>query len=248
MLMAALAALASSMIANAEDQWSWKVAPYVLGPSIDGNASIGRLTGVGIAVDPADIINVLDAGAMIFAEGLHHSGWGAMVDYSFMDLSDSGSFAAGAGFARAGVFQGILTANVFKRLVNAPDRQLDAYAGIRWWNTEVDVNARLGPINAFAGVDESWVDPHIGMRYRQRLNNSDWSLIALGDIGGFGVASDFAWTAEAGAAWQATETFSLEFTYKAIGVDYATGVVGTPSFFSYDTVTHGPKVGFVFEF
>lgn len=234
--------------AQASEDWSWRIVPYVLGPSIDGDAGLGRLDSLEVAVDPVDIIEVLSLGGMIFAEGLHRSGWGFMLDYSFMDLEDDGSFANGAGRADAEIFQGTFNAFAYRRVIDDPDRKLDVYGGIRWWKTTVDVDARIGDLSRSAKVEEDWVDPHLGLRYRQGFGNGDWSFLAQGDIGGFGVSSDFAWTAEAGVAWKVTDTFSLEFTYKAVGVDYETGNKGTSDYFAYDTTTHGPKIGFAFEF
>lgn len=245
---AALVIATSTTSVWAGDQWSWRVVPYALAPNIDGDVSLGRLSDDGVNVNPADIIDVLDLGAMIFFEGLHDSGWGFMLDYSFMDLGDNGSFAGGAGEAEADIFQGTLNAFAFNRLIDDSVQQLDAYAGIRWWNMEVDVDATLGPLSRSVSIQEDWVDPHIGLRYRRQMNNSDWSFLGMADVGGFGVSSDFAWTAEAGFAWQANDTLSIEMTYKAIGVDYETGTEGTSDYFAYDTVTHGPKVGFSFDF
>jgi len=232
----------------AQDKWSWKVAPYVLTPSIDGDVTLGRLATAGINVNPADIIERLNLGFMGYVEGYHTSGWGFNIDYGFMDLSDNGSFAGGAGTANADIFQGILTAVAFRRVVQTPDTNLDLYGGIRWWDTDVDVTATLGGLTTRAVSGDSWVDPHIGIRYEKQLPNSDWSLNLQGDIGGFGVSSDFAWTAAVGVTWRASDKFSLELGYRAQGVDFESGVAGTPSYFTYDTVTHGPKIGFVFTF
>src|SRR3546814_14719226 len=58
-----------------------------------------------------DIFEHLDFGAMIHAEVRHRSGFGAIVDYSFMDLSgeSDGPVVPGAEI-KAKVFQGILAA------------------------------------------------------------------------------------------------------------------------------------------
>lgn len=243
---AVLAAAGSE--AAADGSWTWKLVPYALAPSIDGDAGIGRLTSIGLAVDPVDIIDVLDLGLMIYGEGLHDSGWGFTLDYAFMDLGERGSFAAGAGTADAEVFQGTLTGSVFRRVVDDPGMSVDIYAGFRWWDVDVDVAATLGPLSRTVSVSEDWVDPHIGARMRQQIGDSDWSFLALADVGGFGVASDFAWTLQAGAAWQARENFAVELSYRAVGVDYQTGTPGTPGFFAYDTITHGPVLGLAWTF
>lgn len=232
----------------AQDNWSWKVAPYILAPNIDGDVTLGRLTSSGISVDPADIIKRLNLGFMGYVEGHHVSGWGFNIDYGFMDLSDSGSFAGGAGSAHADIFQGVLTAVAYRRVMESPDTKVDVYGGVRWWDTDVTVSASIGGGTTTAKRGDSWVDPHIGVRLEKQLPNSDWALNLQGDIGGFGVAADFAWTAALGMTWHASEKMSLELGYRAQGVDFESGVAGTPSFFRYDTITHGPRVGLVFKF
>ncbi len=43
-------------------------------------------------------------------------------------------------------------------------------------------------------VSKNWIDPLIGGRYLWRFADG-WNIIARGDIGGFGVGSDFSWHA-----------------------------------------------------
>ena len=68
---------------------------------------------------------------MGYFDGLHSNGWGFTLDYSFMGLADSGSFASGASQADARIFQGILTVVVYHRMMAEADRSLDLYGGLR---------------------------------------------------------------------------------------------------------------------
>jgi hypothetical protein len=45
-----------------------------------------------------------------------------------------------------------------------------------------------------------------------------------------------------------SRSVDLDLQYKATWVDYKNGSRGSPGFFQYDTVTHGPVIGFVFKF
>ena len=45
-----------------------------------------------------------------------------------------------------------------------------------------------------------------------------------------------------------SQSIDLDLQYKAIWVDYETGSRGSPGYFQYDTVAHGPVIGFVFSF
>ena len=51
-----------------------------------------------------------------------------------------------------------------------------------------------------------------------------------------------------GVFWDTSDSFSLALLYRALSVDYNTGDKGTPSYFAYDAITHGPVIGFVFRF
>src|SRR3546814_13649392 len=85
--------------ARAADDWEFAIAPYLLAPSINGEAGLGRfIDGADVDVDSRDIFEHLDLGAMIHAEVRHRSGFGAIVAYSFMDLpgeSDRKSVVSG---------------------------------------------------------------------------------------------------------------------------------------------------------
>jgi hypothetical protein len=76
----------------------------------------------------------------------------------------------------------------------------------------------------------------------------NWHVILKGDIGGFGIESDFTWNLQGGLMWDATDYLSLVLQYRAVSVDYSTGTVGTPDRFAYDTITHGPLLGLAFQF
>ncbi len=96
-------------------------------------------------------------------------------------------------------------------------------------------------------MDADWVDPVVGTRLSMPvLENFDFIL--RGDIGGFGISSDFTALVSAGLQYHFTRMVSLDIRYKALWVDYETGTQGRPGYFSYTTVTHGPILGLVFAF
>src|SRR3546814_10864479 len=75
-----------------------------------------------------DIFEHLDLGAMIHAEVRHRSGFGAIVDYSFMDLSgDSDGPVVPGAEIKAEVFQCILEAFASYRFEITPQHKVDAY-------------------------------------------------------------------------------------------------------------------------
>ena len=229
----------------AADQWEFTIAPYALFPYIEGEASVGQVSGANVDVDPGDIIDTLELGGMIYLEAQHASGFGASLNYAFMDLADGATGPAGIGRVDLDIFQGILEGYGQYRL-KAGKGTLDVYAGVRWWDIDLDINiSGVGPTQSLKRGAE-WVDPVVGLRWIPQIGKR-WQLILKGDIGGFGAASDFSWNLQGGASWDATESLSLVLQYRALGVDYSTGTSGTADYFSYDTVTHGPLIGLAFH-
>ena len=70
----------------------------------------------------------------------------------------------------------------------------------------------------------------------------------LGMPRGFGVASDFTSAVGVTAFYDFKSSLMLEVGYRALWVDFEDGTPRTPGYFAYDTVTHGPLAGLVFEF
>ena len=72
------------------------------------------------------------------------------------------------------------------------------------------------------------------------------TLVWRGDIGGFGVGSDFSWHTTAYASWQVAEHGNLLIGYRHLDVDYEDG--SGASRFKMDVSEGGPTVGFAWGF
>jgi len=150
------------------------------------------------------------------------------------------------------------------RWQNAPGSftAIDALLGFRYWNNTADLNLNLiGSVDvASLGIERGrtfsiarnggldWVDPVLGIRLRHQFTPSQ-HLMVRGDVGGFGLASQFAWQAAA------VYSYSWQFSgywlggligYRALGVSYVSGTgINTNG---VDAVLHGPLVGFNIKF
>lgn len=228
------------------DSWQWSVEPYLMASNIDGDAGVGRATGIAVGVDTSDILETFEVGAMVHIEGHHSSGWGMMFDYAFMKLNDDLSGPRG-GITDVTVRQGVLEAMVAHRL-NVEQGVLDLYAGLRWWDNDVSImlDTVILPGTPSARIDEEWIDPVIGLKYLLPLNES-WNLSIQGDVGGLSMGSDLTYTLAAGLTYRFTESMVLDLKYKGLWVDYEDGEASNPGYFMYDTVTHGFVVGLIFE-
>jgi hypothetical protein len=234
--------LISPSPSTAGENWDFIIAPYILIPSIEGDTSAGRLEGADLDVGPKNIVENLDIGGMIQLEAHHKSGFGLSMAYNFMDLGGGASGPAGFADVDADVYQGIFEGYGIYR-VSVVKSPLYFYAGIRWWDMDIELRV-IGIEREKTTAD--WVDPVIGLRWMPQIAEN-WHVILKGDIGGFGIESEFTWNLQGGIVWDTTDLISLVFQYRALSVDYSTGTVGTPDRFAYDTITHGPLFGLVFH-
>lgn len=228
--------------------WSFEIEPYAMATSIDGDASVGRVTGADVDVDFDAILENLELAAMVHFEAQHESGWGVILDYGFMDLAADISSARG-GVIDAEVHQGVFEALVSKRFQVDGDQHVDLTAGIRWWDNDIDVvvDPAVLPGTFVFDVEEDWVDVVIGARWVKPMNDA-WSLHVQADVGGFGLESDFTASAALGVSYRFSDRYALDMRYKGTWVDYESGSRGTANQFGYDTLTHGPIIGLIVNF
>lgn len=232
--------------ASAQD-WTFEIEPYALGANIEGDASIGRVSGAPVDVDFDAILENLDMAAMIHFEAHHQNGWGAIVDYGFMDLGAEISTSRG-GVVDASVRQGILEGLLVYRS-ELGDSTLDMSFGIRWWDNDIDISVdpALLPGSSSTSIEADWIDLVVGARWINPISTR-WKFQLKGDFGGLGVESDFTYSLSTGFLFQMSENWTLDLQYKGTWVDFEEGSSGSENHFAYDTVTHGPLVGFSYKF
>lgn len=133
---------------------------------------------------------------------------------------------------------------------------LDVLAGARYWHQEADLSLdvsagvqvsdlEVAGVRAFARSGSvNWLDPIIGARLRYTVAPGH-ELLLRGDIGGFGVGSDFSWQAVGAYGFELGTyqgvTFSGVIGYRALYVDYVQGE-GRQRY-EFDMLVHGPVVG-----
>ena len=138
----------------------------------------------------------------------------------------------------------------------------DALLGFRYWNNSVTENLDTGitadlynlgfersrDIAIAKSGNLEWVDPVVGFRVRHQFTPGQTAFLR-GDIGGFGLGSQFSWQAVAAYAyaWQ-FDGYKLAATlgYRALATSYTTGAgIDTRG---VDLVMHGPLIGFSIKF
>ncbi|MDP3849950.1 MAG: hypothetical protein Q8Q59_05555 [Luteolibacter sp.] len=218
--------------------WHWHAALYGWATGLNGDIAI---KGIDAPVDVgfSDIFDHLDFAAMGLVE-IGRGRWNFAADLFYAEL--------GANTTRrdidfdAELDQFIGNFAVAYSVIDTGCTHFAVYAGARvtWMETEIDIDFP-NIADRSLSASKSWVDPIIGVRFQQELSEK-FFLRTVGDIGGFGISSDFTWQAFAAFGYRITENGSILLGYRGIGSDYSDGD------FTYDVITHGVLLGFEYRF
>lgn len=228
----------------AASPWEFRITPYAWLTAIDGTT--------GPTVRPAevdasfsDIDDFIEMAAALQVEARYER-WGLLADAFYSELGTSQT-SSGPGHADVDLdfeqFLGEL--ELLYRVVDCPQYFVDLYAGLRYNKLSLDFEfERTGPVlevDREVSVDRDWADPIIGARTQWNLKEH-WFLAAEGDIGGFGVNSDFTWNLQGTVGYNFTEMFSMELGYRYFDTDYE------DSGFTYDIAQFGLLLNANFRF
>lgn len=227
----------------ASDGWSFAFAPYLWAAGMEGD--MATLPPAGTAqVDAGfdDILEDLNFAFMGMGEA-RYGRFAVVADIVYVDLEDDastpGPFFSGADLDSE-TFIGTFQASY--RVLAAERGNLDLRAGARVWHVSTELDLDAGLLAARKHDDsETWVDPVIGAQGQLHLG-SGFYLTAMGNIGGFGAASDLTWDLFGGLGYQAWDWFAPVVGYRHLSVDYDNDG------FLYDLDMSGPVIGGVFRF
>ncbi|MGJ8673442.1 outer membrane protein [Rubritalea sp.] len=227
------------IVAPEVSPWEFRVEPYGWLTGINGVTGPERFT-TDVDAGFADIADVLKMAAALQVEARHER-WGFLAEGFYANLGNSGHTN---GPERANVDLGFKqflgTFKALYRFSETPTYFVDAYAGVRYNNLQldIDVDARR---DLSTTADKDWADPIIGLRGHWNLNDK-WFLTGEGDIGGFGVSSDFTLDLEATVGYNFTPNINAELGYRYFSTDYDTDG------FIYDVDQAGLLIGLNFMF
>ena len=234
------------------ERWQYELVPYFWAAGMKGDVKSGNLPQTSVDIDFSDIWDNLDFGAMGTFEG-RKGRWGFLFDAIYMKISTSATAsrtgpgpigATATAAADLKLEQAMLSAAAVYRVSDGPTAT-DLVGGLRYTkiDAEASINASLFGQTGFVARsgDKDWVDPYIGVRVQHPVADR-WTLVGYGDIGGFGVGSDFTWQALAGVSYDFSKSVSGKFGYRYISVDY------DKSGFLYDMDSYGLFAGVGFRF
>src|SRR5882672_8564650 len=183
-----------------EDRWHVEITPYLFAAGLHGSTGTQQVL-ADVNSGFGDIVKNLDSGLMGTLE-LRRGRWGIILDGLYFKLGDqrarSWQGPAGIGSATGDLD---VTATMQMYQLSAAYRfgdgvPTDLIVAGRYTQLDSDLNlvATTGGLlpggTRSLGAGQSWWDPVVGVRvilpFAQR-----WSAMLYGDIGGFGVGSDF---------------------------------------------------------
>lgn len=231
---AILAMLCTSAFADdsSDSDWQFRLAPlYLWAVNMSGDQKIGPIS-VPIDLDFDDIFDKLEGVVTLNFEAMHNNRWGVLVDFSRIDIGDDQSLPSGAKLKVD--FKNTLAEVDGLYRVASGEHNIDVLFGLRYTDQETTVDP--APLK----VSQDWLDPVIGARWWWNFADR-WGLIVRGDIGGFGVGSDFTWQALALVDWQPFNNVSFTGGYRALYQDFEDS--SSSKAFEYEATLHGPLLG-----
>jgi hypothetical protein len=206
--------LGNPLVANAQpaapERWDVEITPYLWAAGLDGDTAAD---GTGSEIDTDYSFFSLDN--LDFALGTaveaRKGRWGMLHDLMYVEFSDAFNRAPNSEVELSG---GVLDTVALLTAQNG--RPLELLFGLRYVALKATVD--IAPVPA-ASARESWLDPIVGLRFTHAFNDR-WSVALRGDIGGFGVSSDFATNVSAIFGWRVGDNVTLRGGYRLLQMDF----------------------------
>jgi len=226
-------------------KWNFQTDVYLLFPSIDGETGIGNTVTVPIDANPGDIFSNLKIGGMLYLEAKTGK-WAITSDLVFMNLNEK--ITPGKIITSGDVTGKQLIWELAGLYRVAP--LLEIGAGTRLNNVQAGIDATRdvilsGTNDISLDITKTWMDPILIARLTANIREK-WLFNLRGDLGGFGIGSDFTWQLEAYAGYRFSRLFQLKAGYRYISIDYDKGEDQKRFIFNVDEFGPEIKLGFSF--
>ena len=235
-------------------EWEFRIGFPGWIPIIDGDFGTGRVVAP-VHIDIEDVLAKLDAIAVL-SLSVRHNRWELFGDGEYLAVSDSVQLP-GLLFTDANIKlkTGFWQTFLGYRLINCEKGYLTIFAGARYTYSGVDfhisnnndprfplLRERLGiPANLKVSGSKDLVDPIVGIGGKIRVARAI-SLYAKASVGGFTVASDWAYEIGGGVEFQMSRWFFTDLGWRFIQNDYSSDR------FTNKTSLNGPFLSAGFNF
>lgn len=225
---------------ESSESWNFSFIPYGWLSRIEGQITAnGQTQPINISV--SDILNNLD-GALIGQFETTKGNWSLYLNGTVAQLSDDPSvFNRPQSAVSVALDSTLLELGTRYRIHQWERGALFALGGARYTDLAVDLEI----VNRSQSSNLSWVDPFVGLRSDIDLSE-EIALSLRGDIGGFGVGSDFTWLGQGLVVYRLSSSTRFFSGFRLLGQDYTEGE--GDSFIRYDSTLKGPILGLEIEF
>jgi hypothetical protein len=224
---------APSPVCETPKEWEFRVGVPGWIPLISGDFGTGRVVAP-VEVSFKDIVGNLDAIAVLSLY-LRHNRWEVFGDGQYLAVSDSVTLP-GLLFTDANIKlkTGFWETFLGYRLINCEKGSLSIFAGGRYNYAGVDFDIannndpRFPALRRALGIPDtlrlsgskSWVDPVVGIGGKFKVAKAV-SLYGKADVGGFTVASDWAYQIGGGVEFQISRWFYTDLGWRYFQNDYS---------------------------
>lgn len=227
-----------------QENWQFRVAPYMWLINMDGSSQIGT-TRAQINQDFSDILSHLSFAGMIWLEA-DKGNLGIFLNSLYSVLKDTAHSGVISLDAKStfGLFTGGISYNVYQ----SANWRVIPFAGFRYTLNDNQLTASTPSITINAKDNQNWIDPLIGLRLIYAFNKA-WSATVEGDIGGTSTTTDYSYNINALLGYH-VQSMKLNTTvylgYRLLDQNYQTGS-GTNTFV-WNMRIAGPLLGVAFDF
>jgi hypothetical protein len=226
------------------DGWEFSATAYAWASGLEGDVkAFPALPSVAVDLSFGDVVENLDFAGMVLLQA-QKGRFVALADLSYVDLSASRDVAVRDPLvlnAELDTSLVISTVAAGYRAVDQERLSLDAFGGVRIMSVDTRVSLSFAAAGITRKTSETWVDPVLGLRLRAPLAER-WTMVAYGDVGGFGVGSDVTWQLLGGVQYELGRKTSVALGWRHYVVDYESEA------FIYDVSLTGPVIGFTVTF
>jgi hypothetical protein len=204
----------ASAEAESSTKWRFSLRPYLFLSGVSGSVTAGPFT-FPINSSFSDLLDNVQLGGFV-AFTAEKGQWGLYTDFQYISLIGIGTSALDAELELDNL---IAEADVTYRPASAPT--LKFLAGLRVYSIEQSVSILSQPLPK---ANTTVLDPIFGAQGEWALSER-WDFEIRGDIGGFGISSEFTYQLMALFHWDLSSTVSIPFGYRILGYQIKTDEV-----------------------
>jgi hypothetical protein len=207
---------------SSDGKWGFLIEPYILLPNISGQIGIGNLPTVEVDAGPGDIVAKLHMAAMLYLEARNDE-WAITSDFVYMnlqqDITPSNSISSGTATVKQTIWE---TAGLY-RILSFLEVGLGGRLNVISTAIDAERNVlREGSEELSGHHSKTFLDPILITRLTTDIEGK-WLFQFRGDLGGFGIGSDFTWQLQGYAGYRFSKLFQLSAGYRILGINYDDG-------------------------